>query len=137
MQYLVDKFKRLKYVIIKWQTSRKVTLKEDLLNIESQVDLIYSLNVSSLPSSTYKMIFFELHCRKIEIIREEVATHEALWLANGDLNIEYFHTYAKKRRIVSSICQLAGSDGNIIIGQEDLKKWPWNIFVMYSKSRGI
>ena len=62
------------------------------------------------------MIFFELHCRKIEIIREEVATHEALWLANGDLNIEYFHTYAKKRRIASSLWELEGSDGNIITG---------------------
>ena len=41
MHRLTQKFKKIKYVVIKWERSRKDALKQDLVHIETHIALLF------------------------------------------------------------------------------------------------
>lgn len=57
---MVFKLKSLKAIVIKWENARKTNPKDDLIQIESDLENIYSQNQSKIMSPFEKLRIFEL-----------------------------------------------------------------------------
>lgn len=96
------------------------------MKTEKEIENIFSSNGIGIILTRDKLRLFELETKKIQFLKKEDATwrlkSRALWLEKGDYNMKYFHRFANHRHTVNSIWELDDLVGNVISGQEALKK---------------
>eukprot|EP00253_Pinus_taeda_P024733 PITA_24733 len=104
-----EKIHSLKMTAKEWQSQKIKQEKEELLNIQKDLD--------SIISSSFHRLSFEKknHIRILEkrkhmlLLREEASWRlksRALWLREGDRNTKFFHNFANARRRKNSIWKI-------------------------------
>eukprot|EP00253_Pinus_taeda_P002292 PITA_02292 len=118
-----EKIQCLKKTAKVWQSQKIKQDKEELLNIQKELDAI--------TSSTFHCMSFEkkIHIRALEkrkhmlLLREEASWRLksiALWLKEGDRNTKFFHNFANARRRRNSIWKIEDGNGGFLFSQEDI-----------------
>eukprot|EP00253_Pinus_taeda_P006854 PITA_06854 len=118
-----EKIQSLKKTAKEWQSQKIKQEKQELLNIQKELDSI-------ITSSSFHSLSFEKknHIRILEerkhmlLLREEASWRlkcRALWLKEGDRNTKFFHNFANARRI-NSIWKIEDGNGGFLYSQNDI-----------------
>jgi len=110
----------------------KLKSKEDLVQLEVDLDGLYSLNHGGFELEEERALVVEQGARKLVLLEQEVDTwcqkSRATWLACGDRNTKFFHSFSNFRRQVNSIWDIRKEDGTLVSRQQDLEKETLNYF---------
>eukprot|EP00253_Pinus_taeda_P022096 PITA_22096 len=127
-----EKIQSLKKNAKEWQSRKIKQEKQELLNIQKELD-------SFIASSSFHSLSFEKknHIRVLEkrkhilLLREEASWRlksRALWLKEGDRNTKFFHNFANARRRKNSIWKIEDGNGGFLYSQNDIAELVPEIF---------
>eukprot|EP00253_Pinus_taeda_P027392 PITA_27392 len=119
-----EKIQSLRVIAKDWQIRKTKQDKQELNNIQKELDTFIS-------SSSHDCLSFEKknHIRELEkrrqilLLKEEASWRlksRALWLKEGDRNTKFFHNFANARRRKNSIWKIKDGKGGFLYSQNDI-----------------
>jgi hypothetical protein len=108
MESLVHKLKLLKSLVILWERNKKFKSKEDLVQLELDLESLYSSHPGGFERDDDRKLVMEKETRKMGLLKKEEKEtwrqkSRATWLACGDRNTKFFHSFANFRRQINSV----------------------------------
>ena len=79
MDSLVLKLKLMKYLVIKWERNKKKIYKEELVQLEVDLENIYSALPGSFERDTNRVFVSKKERRKLQLLKKE----EETWRKKG------------------------------------------------------
>jgi hypothetical protein len=126
MVKLVTKLKSMKSLVIKWEKNKKLKSKEELVQIEVDLDILYSANPGGIMRDDDRERVTEKEKRKLELLKQEEETwrqkRRITWLNSGDKNTKFFHAFANFRKKTNTIWEIRKEDGSVETKHKDLEK---------------
>jgi len=126
MDSLVKNIKILKTLVINWERKKKREAKDELVNIEIELDTLYSNFPRDFEKEEDKVLILEKEKRKLVILRHEEETWRQKsrlnWLASRDKNTKFFHAYANSIKNNNTIWDITKEDGTMIASNQGLQK---------------
>eukprot|EP00253_Pinus_taeda_P018177 PITA_18177 len=111
----MENFKKLKKATIEWANTRKERQKEELTQINEELQRMECTETDGYESqeSKEKILLLEKQRDQILLAREEEwrLKSRAVWLKVGDENTKFFHNYAKGRKNSNTIWKLKNEEG--------------------------
>jgi len=119
-----EKIQSLRSVAKDWQIRKKRKDKQELKDIQNDLDiLINSADLDSL-SLEQKGLIRNLEKKKQLLLLKEEASwrlkSRAIWLKEGDRNTKFFHNYANARRGKNSIWRIEDGKGDFLYSQQEI-----------------
>jgi hypothetical protein len=140
MESLVKKLKRLKSMVIVWERKKKVEGKKELVQLESELDKLYSEFPGGFVEEKDKLSVLDKEQRKRTLLKQEEETwrqkSRVNWLAAGDRNTKKIHAYANSRKQINTIWDITKGDGTTISNNFDLQKEVVDYFQNMFKAQG-
>jgi hypothetical protein len=100
--------------------------KEELVQIECDLDTLYSDFPKGFEKEEDKLLVLEKEKRKLFLLKQEEETWRQKsrinWLASGDRNTKFFHAYANSRKQVNAIWDITKEDGSVVTSQQGIQK---------------
>jgi hypothetical protein len=94
MDSLVQKLKLLKSLVIEWERNKKHLAKEELTQLETELDILYFEFPGGFEKDEEKVLVLEKEKRKLFLLKQEEETWQQKsrinWLASGDIGIQSF-----------------------------------------------
>ena len=126
MDSLVLKLKLMKSLVIKWERNKKQKYKEELVQLDVDLENIYSALPGSFERDTDRVFVLEKERRKLKLLKQEEETWRkkgrVSQLVSGDRNTKFFHSFANFRRHNNSIWDIKKEHGSLATSQKELEE---------------
>lgn len=119
-----EKLASLRKVAKKWQHQKSKMDKQELNDIQMEMDNILNATDPNNFTLDIKGIISNLKKRKQKLLDKEEASwrlkNRAIWLKDGDRNTRFFHNFSNARREKKSIWRISNGGGGFYYSQQDI-----------------